>query len=449
MSSLKRILNKFDIKPFTFNPPLLLALLLFFLIILGTLLLKLPFSTERPISWTDAFFFSTSASTVTGLAPFDMNETFTLFGEIVLMVLIQVGGIGVMSFAVFFIILLGKRISMKQRQLMQEALNQPSIGGVIRLVLWLFGFSISIELVGCVFLAARFVPEFGWIKGLYYSLFHAISAFNQAGFTMFPDSLGSYVGDPIINLTITLLITLGGIGFSVLADLWSSRRFSDLALHSKVMLVGTLIIDTVAISAIFLIECSNPHTLGPLPLGDKILAAWFQGISPRTAGFSTVDTGELSHATLLLSMALMFIGGGSTSTSGGIKLSTFILIVAEVIAFLKGKKEVVLMKRTISQQIIARAMAITFISVFVVFLALLLLSLTEDLPFLDLTHEVVSAFGTAGASTGVTSHLTDFGKFVIICVMFFGKIGPLTLAFSFARRSPANIRYPDGEIYTG
>lgn len=446
---IQNILRRLDLKPVTLNPPLLLSGLLFILIVIGTLLLKLPFATVRPISWMDALFLSTSASTVTGLSPFDTGTTFTFFGQIILMLLIQVGGIGVMSFAVFFFILMGKKVSIRQRQLMQEALGSPSIGGVIRLVSWLFTFSFVIELFGAFFLAFRFVPDYGLGKGIYYSIFHSISGFNQAGFSLFPRSMAQYVGDPIINLTLAMLITLGGVGFTVLADLLSTRRFRRLQLHSQVMLAGTVVINIVAVLAVLLIEYGNPHSLGMLNGWDKAWAAFFQGISPRTAGFSTVDPAGLSQATILLTMLMMFIGAGSTSTSGGIKLTTFMIVIAQVATFLHGRREVVLNKRTIKNQVIVRAVAIISISVLVILFALFLLCLSENQPFLTILFEVVSAFGTAGLSLGATPLLSDFGQVVIMCVMFFGKVGPLTLAFSVTRRLKVDIRYPDGEIYTG
>ncbi|MCO7177106.1 TrkH family potassium uptake protein [Sporolactobacillus kofuensis] len=449
MQSTKKILSALDVKPFTFSPPLFLSILLVVIIAIGTLLLKLPISTVHPISWLDALFLSTSASTVTGLSPFETGETFTFFGQVVLMLLIQIGGIGVMSFAVFFVILLGKKISIRQRQLMQEALNVPSIGGVIRLVSWILIFSFAIELIGAFFLAFRFVPEFGWGKGLFYGLFHSISGFNQAGFSLFPGSMHHYLGDPIVNLTMVTMITLGGIGFTVLAELLSTHRFRKLSLHTQVMVVGTLVINVLAVLAIFLLEYRNPNSLGPLSLGDKFWAAFFQGISPRTAGLTTIDPAGLSQASLLLTMLMMFIGAGSTSTSGGIKLTTFMIVIAQVFTFLKGRREVVINKRAVNHQVIVRAVSIISISIIVILIALFLLCISENQPFEVILFEVISAFGTAGESIGATAHLTPFGKVVIMGVMFFGKVGPLTLAFSVTRRSHVDIRYPDGEIYTG
>ncbi|BBN97838.1 MULTISPECIES: TrkH family potassium uptake protein [Sporolactobacillus] len=445
----ERLLKKLDVRAISTNPPLLLSMLLFVLILVGTVLLKLPIAARGHLSWIDALFFSTSASTVTGLTPFEPSETFTLFGQVVLMVLIQIGGIGVMAFAVFFVILLGKKVSIRQRQLMQEALNAPSLGGVIRLVSWILIVSFAIELVGMFFLAFRFVPDFGWGMGLYYSLFHSISGFNQAGFSLFPGSMNRYLGDPIVNLTMITMITIGGIGFTVLAELLSTHRFRKLSIHAQVMLSGTLVINVVMVLAIFVIEYGNPHSLGPLSFVDKLWAAFFQGISPRTAGITTLDPAGLSQASLLLTMLMMFIGAGSTSTSGGIKLTTFMIVLAQMLTFLKGRREVVINKRTIRHQVIIRAVSVISISLIVVLIGLFLLCLSEDQPFLVILFEVISAFGTAGESIGATADLSPFGKAVIMLLMFFGKVGPLTMAFSVTKRSHVDIRYPDGEIYTG
>lgn len=436
-------------KPITLSPPQILALLFLSLITIGGLLLKLPVATEKSISWIDSFFFATSAATVTGLVPTDTGTTFTLFGEIVILFLIQIGGIGIMSFAVLGVIMLGKKISFKQRRLMQEALNQPSVGGVIRLVKNLVLFSLIIEFISVCFMSLRFIPEMGWSKGIYYSVFHTISAFNNAGYALWPDSLSRYVGDPIINLVVTFLIISGGIGFTVLIDLLHSKNYKKLSLHSKVMIIGTLIINSLAILFIYIIEYNNPATLGSLSEIDKLWAAYFQGITPRTAGFNTIDIGSMEDSSILFTILLMFIGAGSASTGGGIKLTTFIVILFAMLTFLKGSKEMVIGKRTISNSVVFRALAITTMAILFVFFAFLTLTITEKAPFDQIFFEVVSAFGTVGLSMGLTGSLTTIGKIVIIFIMFIGKVGPLTLAFSLARSAKRNIRYPDGEVFTG
>jgi trk system potassium uptake protein len=432
------------------TPPRLLVLVFLFFIIVGTLLLKLPFATSVSISWLDALFTSTSAMTVTGLIVVDTGTAYTLFGEIVIMCLIQIGGLGIMSFAVLIFIMLGKKIGFKERLLIQQALNQPTIGGVIRLVKNLFLFSFIVEAFALILLASKWIPEYGWGKGFYYSLFHSISAFNNAGFSIWPDSLMGYAGSPLVNIVITALFIIGGIGFTVLTDLWYTKTLRRLSLHTKLMLIGTFIINLVAMIVIFVLEVNNPKTIGELPLMDQLLGSYFQAVTPRTAGFNTLDIGSMEHSTLLFIIFLMFIGAGSASTGGGIKLTTFVVILLSVITFLKDKGEIQVLRRTIDQSFIYRALAISIISILLVFGALFILNISEqNAPFIQILFEVVSAFGTVGLSMGLTGSLTSIGKCIIIFVMFAGKLGPLTLAFSLARPRKEKIRYPKEDILTG
>ena len=442
--------SRFLQNPIKLSPPQFLATLFLFLIFIGTCLLKLPVAHEQSLSWIDAFFIATSASTVTGLATVDPGTTFTIFGEVVILFLIQIGGLGVMSFASLVVIMMGRKISVKQRVLMQEALNQPSIGGVIRLVRNLFVFSISIQLLAVFFLSLRWVPELGAAKGIYYSVFHAISAYNNAGFALWSDGLMGYVGDPLVNIVISFLFITGGIGFTVLVDLWVSRKWKNLSLHSKVMIYATFIINVLAILLVFLFEFNNPKTLGMLSGTEKFWASYFQGVSPRTAGFNSIDMTAINPDTSLLMILLMFVGAGSTSTGGGVKLTTFVVILFTVAAFLKGKEDTVVMKRTIRNAVVYRALAITTISILFIFAALFVLTYVQkDVSFMVILFEVVSAFGTVGLTMGLTFDLTMIGKIVICAVMIFGKLGPLTLAFSLAKQTRDNIRYPDGEVFTG
>lgn len=432
------------------NPSQLLVLVFVVVISLGTILLKLPFATEDSITWLDALFTATSAMTVTGLVVVDTETAFTLFGEIVIVSLIQMGGLGIMSFAILIYMVLGKKIGIKQRIVVQQALNQTSIGGVILLVRKLFIFSLTIEIIAMLILAVRWVPQFGWGKGLYYSFFHSISAFNNAGFALWSDSLMGFVGDPIINIVITFLFIIGGIGFTVLADMWSKKEFGKLSLHSKMMLIGTFMVNLVAMFIIFALEYHNPNTLGGLSsLGDKLWASYFQAVTPRTAGFNSLDISALHEDTIFLFLILMFIGAGSASTGGGIKLTTFLVILFSVITFLKGKEDTVLGKRTISLKIVLRSLAISTIALFLVFGGIFILNITEDSTFLPIAFEVVSAFGTVGLSMGLTGSLTMIGKAVIIFVMFAGKLGPLTMAFSLANAAEARVKYPREDILTG
>ncbi|HSH52008.1 MAG TPA: TrkH family potassium uptake protein, partial [Bacteroidales bacterium] len=390
------------------------------------------------------------AMTVTGLVVVDTGSAFTMFGELVIALLIQLGGLGIMTFAVIITIVLGKRIGIKERLLIRQALNQDSLGGIVRLVKYLFVFSVTIELIAMIFLSIRWIPELGWGRGIYYSFFHAISGFNNAGFALWSDSLMGYVGDPIVNLVITLLFIIGGIGFTVLSDLWVNKKFKKLSLHTKMMLVGTLLLNTIAMLLIFILEYSNPNTLGSLAtMGDKLWASYFQALTPRTAGFNTLDIASLQESTIFLILLLMFIGAGTASTGGGIKLTTFMVMVFSVITFLRGRQEIVIGRRSITKSVILRSLAITMLGFSFVFLGVFILTITEDAPFIIILFEVISAFGTVGLSMGLTGSLTFLGKFVIILIMFLGKVGPLTLAFSIAKPVKAKIRYPSDDIYTG
>ncbi|MFB1081926.1 TrkH family potassium uptake protein [Jeotgalibacillus sp. JSM ZJ347] len=419
-------------------------------ILIGTFLLKLPVSTFDGITWLNAFFTATSATTVTGLVTVDTGTVFTLFGEAVIMILIQVGGLGFMTFAVLVILFLRKKITLKERLLIQEALSQTSIGGVVRLVLSLFIFSLVIELAGMVLLATVWVPEYGWMEGLHVSLFHSISAFNNAGFSLWSDNLMGYVGDPVINLVITGLFIFGGIGFTVLVDVHRKSQFKKLTLHSKLMIIGTFVINIFALLFIFFSEYSNPGTIGNMSLIDKFWASYFQGVTTRTAGFNSINIGSMEESSVLFMMALMFVGAGSGSTGSGIKLTTAIIILLTFITFLQNKSEVSVFGRTIRNNIVMRAFSITFAGFITVFICLLGLTLTDpELPFLEVAFEVFSAFGTVGLSMGITAELSVPGKIIIIILMFLGRVGPITLAFSLATIKPDKVRYAKEDVYTG
>lgn len=432
------------------SPSQLIVFIFILFILIGSAFLTLPFATTVPISYLDALFTTTSAMTVTGLAVADTGTTFTLFGQIVIVSLIQLGGLGIMSFAVLLFMAVGKKIGIKERVIIQQSLNQTSIGGIIFLVRRLLIFSLFIEGVAMLLLAIRWIPEMGWAKGSYYSFFHSISAFNNAGFALWPDSLMGYVGDPIVNIVISLLFIIGGIGFTVLIDLWTKGSFKKLSLHSKVMIMGTLVINIAAMLFLFFIEYHNPNTLGGLSsLGDKLWASYFQAVTPRTAGFNSLDIASLDESTIFLMLLLMFVGAGSASTGGGIKLTTFIVIILSVVAYLKGHKDIVLGRRAVGMETILRSLAISIISVTIIFLAVFILNVIEETQFVPILFEVISAFGTVGLSMGITSDLSPFGKIIIIFIMLIGKLGPLTLGYSVARLDKVKIKYPNEDILTG
>ncbi len=436
-------------KRITVSPPLLISGSFLFLIMTGTLLLKLPFATTRPISWTDALFTATSATTVTGLSVFDPGTVLTGFGELVLLVLIQCGGLGLMTFAVAILILFRKKVGLQSRVYLQESLTQNTVGGIVRLVKLILTFALTVEAIATVLLTIYWIPEFGFKDALNYSVFHVISAFNNAGFSLFPDNLMSFAGDPLVNVLISLLFIIGGIGFTVVMDVSQKKSFHRWALHTKLMVGGTLIVNVVAMIVIFALEYGNPGTLGNMSMHDKLLASYFSAVTPRTAGFNTLNYGELEDPTLLFTMLLMFIGGGSASTASGIKLTTFIVVLLATASFLRSRREPELFGRSIRLETVIRSLAITTISVLLVVFFLFLLTITEKIPFLPLAFEVVSAFGTVGLSMGITGDLSDLGEVLLSLVMFTGRIGPLTLFFILMKPRKENFRYPYEPVFTG
>ncbi|HEX6922773.1 MAG TPA: TrkH family potassium uptake protein [Bacillales bacterium] len=432
-----------------FNPPQILALGFFAIILIGTVFLKLPIATKTSISWLDAFFTATSAVTVTCSMVVDPLQTFTRFGQIIILTLVQVGGLGIMTFAIFVFLIMGKRISFKQRLLVQNALNQTTFGGIIRMVKNLLILALSIEAAAAFLLTLYWGPIMGWGKALYYSIFYSVSAFNDAGFSLWPDSLSRWVGDPVVNILISTLVIIGGLGFTVLMNLWDARHFKDLTLHTKFMLIGTVVINAFAFIMILFLEFNNPATLGNLPLGSKLWAAFFQAISARTAGFTTVDIGAMHEATLFLIIILMYIGAGSTSAGGGIKVTTFIVLLLSVVKILRGKEDAVAFGRTIKDSIFMRAFAIVVVSLTFIFIGIFILSLTEQASFFEVVFEVVASFSTTGFSVGLTQSLSATGQVVVMFLMFIGKLGPLTLVFSLAKPEVKKIRYPEGRIFIG
>lgn len=436
------------------KPPQMLALGFLCLIIVGTGLLMLPMATKdrHHLSFIDALFEATSAICVTGLVVVDTQTTFTLFGQIVLMLLIQIGGLGFLTFGVFIALLLGKNIGLKNRLLVQESLNHFSTAGIVRLVKFIIGFTLTIEGLAAVILGIRWADDFGFPQSLYYGLFHSISAFNNAGFDIMGGyrSLTGYVGDITVNLTISSLFIIGGIGFTVILDVWKKRSIKELSLHTKLVLLVTFILNFTGAILIFLLEQNNPGTMGGLSFTEKVIASYFHGVVPRTAGFNTLNLPELTLGSQLVTMFLMFIGGGSGGTAGGIKVTTFALILLAVWTLITGKEEVNVLKRRLPRELIFKAFSITVYSLGVVFLAVFILSMTEKAPLNMILFEVISAFGTVGMSLGLTPELSPSGKIVIAILMFIGRVGPLTVAFALANRNKKErYKYVEEKIMIG
>nr|WP_249599610.1 TrkH family potassium uptake protein [Peribacillus frigoritolerans] len=438
-----------------FDPPKILVLGFAILILIGSYLLTLPVSTEsgNGLSFLDALFTATSATCVTGLVVVDTGSTFTTFGELVILTLIQVGGLGFMSFATFFFFLLGKKISLKGRLLLQESLNNLSMAGVVRLVKRLLIFTAIIEGVGALILSIRFSFDMPTGKAIYYGVFHSISNFNNAGFDLMGEfrSLTPYVSDPFVTLTVVFLITFGGIGFIVMNELYEYRDTHRLSVHTKVVLMTSLILTITGAILIFLFEFGNTKTLQPLSFMGKTLSSLFQSVSPRTAGSNTLNIPDLTQPTLLLIIFLMFVGASPGSTGGGIKTTTLATIVGTVWSQIKGKGDVVLFRHRIVSETIFKALSVTFIGVFMVSIISILLTITESgTDFLMILFEATSAFATVGLSMGLTPELSPVGRMLIIFTMFAGRVGPLTLAFAIAmRRKPDPFRRPKGKIMIG
>lgn len=436
-------------KRMTVSPPLVISGSFLFLIIIGTLLLKLPIATTQPISWTSALFTATSATTVTGLSVFDPGTVLTGFGELVLLVLIQCGGIGLMTFAVAILILFRKKVGLQNRVYLQESLTQHSIGGIVRLVKLILAFALSVEAVATILLTIYWTPLFGFKTALHDSIFHVVSAFNNAGFSLFPDNMMRFTNDPLVTLLISSLFIVGGIGFTVVIDISQKKSIHRWSLHTKLMVGGTLILNVVAMCVIFLLEYNNPSTLGTMPLYEKLLTSYFSAVTPRTAGFNMLDYSQMEDPTLLFTMLLMFIGGGSASTASGIKLTTFIVVLLATASFLKSRHEPEIFGRSIRLETVLRSLAITTISVLLVIFFLFLLTVTETIPFLPLAFEVVSAFGTVGLSMGITADLSSIGEVLLSLVMFTGRIGPLTIFFILMKPRKEHYRYPYDPVFTG
>ena len=438
------------------TPTQVLALGFATIILIGTLLLMLPVATKsgERTDFLTALFTATSATCVTGLVVVDTKTYWSVFGQIVIMLLIQVGGLGIMTMSTLFALILGRKITFKERLVMQEAFNTNSLGGIVKLAKYILMVSFLFESIGAIMLTLRFLPQMGLKKAVYYGLFHSISAFNNAGFDLMGNfkSLTGYVSDWVVNLVVMGLIIFGGLGFYVLLDIYEHRHFNKFTLHSKIVITITLLLIAIGTLLIFLFDYNNPKTLGPLDFPTKILAALFQAVTPRTAGFNTLSLSDMTIASKFLTIILMFIGASPAGTGGGIKTTTFAVILYTVLSVIQGEEETVLYKRTISRNIVYKAVAISFISVFIIFSVTMVLSITETSNFLTVLYETTSAFGTVGLSLGLTPELSTVGRIIIIFTMYTGRVGPLTLALALAkrqRRPKPIIKYAEEKIMVG
>ncbi|WP_434133020.1 TrkH family potassium uptake protein [Sporomusa sphaeroides] len=452
-----KIANLLNIAEWKLTPYQVLVLSFAGLILVGTLLLMTPLAsvTGEGLSFVDALFTATSAVCVTGLTVVNIGTCFSLFGQLVLISLVQVGGLGIMAMTTLMAILIGKRINLKERLLMQEALNQLTVAGVVRLTQYIIKVTLLIEFIGGTFLAIRLYSDLG-LKGIYFGYWHAISSFCNAGFDLFGSVTGNfssaigYAEDIVVNLIITFLIILGGIGFTVIADVWTNRRFSKFSLHTKVVLFTTLVLIVLGALVIFLLEYDNPGTMANLSWNGKVMASYFQSVTARSAGWNTVDMSNLTDATLFFMIILMFIGASPASTGGGIKTSTACVLVAATWALIRGRSDVELFGRRIPYGIVYKALAVMLISALAVIFVTMMLTITENQEFIRLLFEVISAFSTTGLTTGITTTLTTSGKLWLVFTMFAGRVGPVTLALALALKArKGNLQYPEGKVIIG
>jgi trk system potassium uptake protein TrkH len=441
------------------SPPQLLALHIGGLIAAGTVLLLLPVSvrpgfTMRPIN---AFFTSASAVCVTGLIVIDTSRDLSVFGQMVVMLLIQAGGLGYMTISTVVAVALGRRITLQERLTLQEALNVHTREDLLRFAGMVLKMTLLLEGAAAVILTVRWLPLYGAGRAAYLAMFHSVSAFNNAGFSLFADNLTRFRGDLVVNLVIAGLIVTGGLGFLVLSELTRLRRGVKLSLHTRFTLVLTALLIAAGTAAIFVLERRNPATLGSLSAPGALLAALFQSVTARTAGFNTIDTGMMAPPTLFLIMLLMFIGASPGGTGGGVKTTTFGTAILALYATVRGRPEPTLFGRRLSSELVARAFFISLIAFLAVNVIGGLLLVAESRSLLPTLFETTSAFGTVGLSMGdpgtplsLAGGFSAIGKFLLCLMMYAGRVGPLTLAVALAGASHrARIRYPEGKVLVG
>lgn len=443
------------------SPSQFLTVTFLAIISVGGVLLSLPFShaAGRSVGVLDAFFTSVSAVCVTGLITLDTPVDLSTTGQVVVMLLIQAGGLGYMTLSTVLISALGRSVTLQERLNLQEALNAQDMEGLVRFATTVLKLTLAFELTGALVLTLRWWGEYGLGGAAWRGLFHAVSAFNNAGFALWSDNLMSYRGDVTVNLVITLLIIAGGLGFFVWAELLGAhRRQVRLSVHTRLVLLATTLLLVGGTLAFLVLEWSNPRTLATLPFGEKLLAAWFQSVTTRTAGFNTIDIGAMTVPALFVMMALMFIGASPGSTGGGVKTSTFSITLAALWATVRGEDDTVVFKRRLAPELIAKAFFVSLIAFVTMNGVAWLLLLTDGRDLLKTLFETTSAFGTVGLSMGengapvsLSAFFSPAGKLLLMLMMFIGRLGPLTLAIAVARRHGvhATIRYPDGKILVG
>lgn len=446
----KNFINKIYDK-ISLNPPLVLSLGFAILISIGGILLSLPFFTKsgQATDLIDAFFVAASASCVTGLTPVNTLEHWNTYGHILIIILIQIGGLGVMSLASIIPLILGKKIGMKSRQILKEQLNVESLEGMIVLFKYVLIFTFGTEILGAILLSIRFVPLYGLVDGVWISIFHSISAFCNAGFDILGDSIYPFRDDALINFTLSFLVVVGGLGFVVTSELFRRRSFKKISTHSKLVLMMTAILLFLGTIVFYILEKSGGVLQGE-SLKGSLLESFFQSVVARTAGFYSVDLSKIKDSTALMLMGLMFVGGSPGSTAGGIKTTTLGVLILSTAAVIRGENEPVVFGRHIGIEVIRKALAIFLVSFGIILSVSFVLTITENAGLVDILYETVSALATVGASKGITAGLTRHGKILITLCMYLGRLGPMTMAFAFGMKARKSlIRFPESFVSIG
>ena len=431
-------------------------------ILCGSILLSLPIAskTGERIPYIDALFTATTSTCVTGLVTVTTASTWSTFGQIVILILIQIGGLGVVAFMAFFMILINKKFKLRDNQLIQDAFNLNTMEGLKKFIKQVFIGTFIIEGIGALMYMTVFVPEFG-LKGVWTSIFNSISAFCNAGMDIIGDSsLINYQTNSVVNLTTSLLIVFGGLGFIVWWDFirvfkqFKSKKFKclkSLSLHTKIVIFSTIFLILFGGLFILAFEYNNPLTIKNLSFFDKIQVSFFQSVTTRTAGFASIPQENLTNASTIISLILMFIGGSPVGTAGGIKTITFVAIFAVAIASIRNKRDVELFNRTLSSEIIRKAVAVTCMSLTILVTSTILLSLTTDVNLIDTLYETTSATATVGLSRNLTPYLNIYGKIIIIFTMYLGRVGPISLAIAFksSKEKTNIIKNPTEDVSVG
>lgn len=438
------------------NSPYLLFIFSFLLVILlGAILLSTPYVTSsgETTSFFIALFTATSATCVNGLSIVDMGTYFNKIGHVIIMILIQIGGIGIIAFAIMFLQIFKGKLSMKNRLNVQTLYNSNSLGSTLETIKVIFFVSLISEFIGAVLLSFVFIPEYGLSKGLFYSLFHSVSAFNNAGIDILGNNNGltTYTNNIFLNIILILLITTGSIGFLCLLDIYKKKSFKKLSLNSKIILSSTLTLLVLGALLFFIFEYNNPNTIGDLNLLEKITASVFLSVTPKSAGFSTIDMSSITIASYIIFTLFMYIGASPASTGGGLKNTTVIIPILSLISLFKGKEEIEIFERRIPNDLVKKSTALIFLTFLLTLFSVILLSITESASLSQIVFEVSAAINTVGISLNITSSLSKIGKCIILLLMFLGRIGPLSvvMALSLKHNRKNSIKYIEEKILIG